>query len=83
MFTDIVGSTSLVEAVGNEAWMTLLHWHDQALPAQFAKHAGQEIDNTGDGFFVAVEHSEPRTVTLKGMSEPASVVTVVWNDSQI
>ncbi len=31
MFTDIVGSTALVEAIGDEAWHDLLHWHDEAL----------------------------------------------------
>lgn len=53
MFTDIVGSTVLVEAVGDEAWHDLLRWHDEALRRCFAENAGEEIDHTGDGFFVA------------------------------
>jgi class 3 adenylate cyclase len=53
MFTDIVGSTALVEAIGDEAWHDLLHWHDEALRRCFAENAGEEIDHTGDGFFVA------------------------------
>ena len=53
MFTDIVGSTALVEAIGDEAWHDLLHWHDQALRGSFAETGGEEIDHTGDGFFVA------------------------------
>jgi class 3 adenylate cyclase len=53
MFTDIVGSTNLVEAIGDDAWSALLRWHDQALRSQFAAHAGDEIDHAGDGFFVA------------------------------
>ena len=31
MFTDIVGSTALVEAIGDDAWHDLLRWHDEAL----------------------------------------------------
>jgi tetratricopeptide (TPR) repeat protein len=31
MFTDIVGSTNLLEAMGDEAWRNLVRWHDQAL----------------------------------------------------
>jgi class 3 adenylate cyclase len=53
MFTDIVGSTALVEAIGDEAWHGLLRWHDEALRRCFAGNAGEEVHRTGDGFFVA------------------------------
>jgi len=53
MFTDIVGSTNLVEAIGDEAWTGVLRWHDQALRSQFDAHHGEEIKHAGDGFFVA------------------------------
>ncbi|HWD71363.1 MAG TPA: BTAD domain-containing putative transcriptional regulator [Actinomycetota bacterium] len=55
MFTDIVGSTNLVEALGDEAWEHLLRWHDQALRSLFARHQGTEIKQLGDGFFVAFD----------------------------
>jgi SARP family transcriptional regulator, regulator of embCAB operon len=53
MFTDVVGSTNLLELIGDEAWHDLRAWHDQALRALFAEHSGEEVDHTGDGFFVA------------------------------
>jgi class 3 adenylate cyclase len=53
LFTDIVGSTSLIEVIGDEAWTDLRRWHDQALRSRFAEHGGQEIDHAGDGFFLA------------------------------
>ena len=53
MFTDIVKSTNLVEAIGDEAWEDLLRWHDQTLRSLFSEHGGEEIKNAGDGFFVA------------------------------
>jgi len=53
MFTDIERSTNLVEAIGDEAWEDLLAWHDQTLRKQLAEHGGEEVDHTGDGFFVA------------------------------
>ena len=55
MFTDIVGSTSLAELLGNEGWDQLLKWHDQALRAQFGRSGGEVVNSTGDGFFVAFE----------------------------
>lgn len=53
MFTDIVGSTALVEAIGDEEWHDLLHWHDETLRRCIKENSGEEVDHTGDGFFVA------------------------------
>jgi class 3 adenylate cyclase len=55
MFTDIVRSTNLVEALGDEAWESLIQWHDQALRGFFAAHHGEEVSATGDGFFVGFD----------------------------
>jgi class 3 adenylate cyclase len=55
MFTDIVKSTNLLEAMGDEAWQGLLRWHDDTLRSLFAAHRGIEVSATGDGFFVAFE----------------------------
>jgi class 3 adenylate cyclase len=63
MFTDIVGSTNLVEAMGDEAWETLLRWHDGALREVFAAHQGEEIDHAGDGFFVGFDSPELAVAT--------------------
>lgn len=58
MFTDIVRSTDLVEAIGDDAWASLVRWHDQALRSLFAAHLGQEVDHAGDGFFVAFDSAD-------------------------
>jgi len=55
LFTDIVGSTNLVEAMGDEAWEHLLRWHNDALRSLFDRHAGEVVSSTGDGFFVAFD----------------------------
>jgi class 3 adenylate cyclase len=55
MFTDIVASTSLAEAMGDEAWEHLLRWHDDALRAVFVGNGGEIVNSTGDGFFVAFD----------------------------
>ena len=58
MFTDIVRSTSLLEAIGDEAWTQLLAWHDAAIRRILADHDGKEVDHTGDGFFVAFQSAD-------------------------
>jgi class 3 adenylate cyclase len=57
MFTDIVNSTNLVEAIGDEAWGHLLRWHNQKLASLVADHDGEVVQTTGDGFFVTFDRS--------------------------
>jgi class 3 adenylate cyclase len=58
MFTDMVRSTALAEALGDDAWADLLRWHDETLRALFAAHQGEEVVATGDGFFVGFDSPE-------------------------
>ena len=55
MFTDIVGSTNLAEALGDVAWERLLRWHDDTLREVVRKSGGEIVNSTGDGFFVAFD----------------------------
>ena len=52
MFTDLAGSTQLVEAIGDAAWQNLSAWLDGELRSRFEAHHGHEVDHAGDGFFV-------------------------------
>ena len=52
LFTDIEGSTALVERLG-EAYGDLRADHQRLLRATFAQHGGHEIDTQGDAFCVA------------------------------
>jgi class 3 adenylate cyclase len=55
MFTDIVNSTNLVEAIGDESWRHLLRWHNQKIAALVSDHDGDVVQTTGDGFFVTFD----------------------------
>jgi len=59
VFTDIVESTKIAEALGEEKWRRVLAGHDKALREVFAAHGGEVIKDTGDGFFVAFESPVP------------------------
>jgi predicted ATPase/class 3 adenylate cyclase len=52
LFTDIEGSTALLQRAG-DAYADLLDQHRQLLRAAFDGHGGCEIDSEGDAFFVA------------------------------
>src|SRR5947207_4724643 len=52
LFTDIVGSTRLLEEL-SEAYAGALAEHRHLLRAAFERHGGVEVDTQGDAFFVA------------------------------
>jgi class 3 adenylate cyclase len=53
LFTDIVGSTSLTQKVGDEAAMELLHLHDSIVRDALATFGGREIKHLGDGIMAS------------------------------
>jgi class 3 adenylate cyclase len=55
MFTDIVDSTKLVEALGEDKWRKLLAWHDKRLRELIEAEGGEVIKQTGDGYFAAFQ----------------------------
>ena len=63
MFTDIVGSTTLAEALGDEAWDRLLRWHDDMLRELVERGEGQIVKTTGDGVFAAFATARAATDT--------------------
>ena len=50
LFTDIEGSTVLLQALGDR-YGSLLAEHHRILRAAFAEHDGTEVDTAGDGLF--------------------------------
>jgi len=55
LFTDIVGSTERVSALGDQAWRKLIADHRLAVRRQLARFGGNEIDTAGDGFFATFD----------------------------
>lgn len=53
LFTDIVGSTTLTQQVGDEAAMDLLHVHDTIVRNALADLGGREVKHTGDGIMAS------------------------------
>ncbi len=54
LFTDIEGSTRLLQERGDE-YAEMLAGHHQVLRGEFARHGGVEVNTQGDAFFVAFE----------------------------
>ncbi|MEX2547037.1 MAG: adenylate/guanylate cyclase domain-containing protein, partial [Chloroflexota bacterium] len=53
LFTDIEGSTKLLEELGAEPYSSALADHRRLVRDAFARHGGVEVDTQGDAFFIA------------------------------
>jgi class 3 adenylate cyclase len=59
VFTDIVGSTRLLETLGDDKWRKLLARHDALLRERIADAGGEIVKHTGDGFFASFHAPKP------------------------
>lgn len=53
LFTDIVGSTSLTQELGDDAALELVHLHDEVVMDALAALSGRKVKHTGDGVMAA------------------------------
>ena len=53
LVTDIEGSTSMTEEMGDIRWMRVLNKHNEAVRTCVHDHGGIELKNQGDGFLLA------------------------------
>lgn len=58
LFTDIVDSTSMAAALGDERWSKLIDEHNARVRRHIKRMKGREVKCTGDGFLVAFEETE-------------------------
>ena len=55
LFTDIVGSTERVAALGDRRWREVVEQHHSAVRTLLARYRGVEVDTAGDGFLASFE----------------------------
>src|SRR5690242_8086365 len=53
IFTDVEGSTRLLQELGADAYADALAQHRRAVREAFVRHDGVEVDTQGDSFFIA------------------------------
>ncbi len=66
LFTDVVDSTSQVEAVGDARWRSVLDGHDQLVRRALARHGGTLVKSIGDGALATFDNA---TRALSGAVE--------------
>lgn len=55
LFSDIVGSTTINERLGDARWMELLREHNEIVRREKALHSGYEVKTIGDAFMLAFQ----------------------------
>jgi class 3 adenylate cyclase len=70
LFTDVEGSTRLLEALGPERYAAALAEHRLLLREAFARHGGVEVDTQGDALFVSFP-TAPGALAAAGEAQSA------------
>ena len=76
LFTDVEGSTLLLERLGVEQFAEALALHRRVLREAFARHGGYEVDEEGDAFLVAFQAAGEAVAAAREAQQGLS--TVKW-----
>jgi predicted ATPase/class 3 adenylate cyclase len=79
LFTDIEGSTALLQRLG-EAYRQVLADHDRLLRAAFARAGGHEVRTQGDAFFVVFERA--RDAIAGAVNAQRAVMAHAWSHGE-
>lgn len=77
LFTDIEGSTRLLEQLGDR-YAGVLDGHHRSLREAFAQHGGQVVDTQGDAFFVAFARA--RDAVEASVAAQRALASQPWPD---
>ena len=80
LFTDIVGSTSLTQRIGDEAAMVLLGGHDSVVREALEACRGREVKHTGDGIMAAFVSAAAAVRCMTRIH--AALLDYVWENSE-
>ncbi len=78
LFTDIEGSTTLLQRLGDRRYAEVLAEHQRLVRDAFAKGNGQEIDTQGDAFLVAF--SRARDAVATAVAAQQALMKHPWTD---
>jgi predicted ATPase/class 3 adenylate cyclase len=81
MFTDVEGSTRLLERLGDEAYREVLERHHQLIRAALGGHRGVEVSTDGDAFFAVF--TDPMDAASAAVEIARSLESEPWPDETV
>jgi class 3 adenylate cyclase len=76
LFLDIVGSTAIAGALGDEGWRRLLGRFRSTVRTELRRNGGHEVDTAGDGFFATFTDPLPAIRAAAAIAEAVHTVGV-------
>src|SRR5215469_13428419 len=76
LFTDIEGSTALLQRVGEDVYARVLADHHGLIRSALAGNGGTEVDTAGDGFFAVF--SSPRACLAAALDMQQALGAHAW-----
>jgi class 3 adenylate cyclase len=76
LFTDIEGSTALLQRVGESTYASLLAQHHDLIRSAVRAREGAELDNAGDGFFIVF--TSPRSAVAAVIEAQRALESQKW-----
>jgi predicted ATPase/class 3 adenylate cyclase len=80
LFTDIEGSTALLQRLGGDVYAGLLAGHHELIRSALAAHGGEELNTAGDGFFAGF--SSPRACVAAALDMQLALGGQAWPDGE-
>jgi predicted ATPase/class 3 adenylate cyclase len=78
LFSDVEGSTQLLERLGAERYSELLEQHNRLLRGAFTQNGGFEVDTAGDSFFVSFSRAGDAAAAAEAAQR--SLAAAAWPD---
>jgi class 3 adenylate cyclase len=69
LVTDIVGSTSHSERLGDQRWLEVLRAHNALVREEIAREGGTEVKHSGDGFLATFSSARAAVRTALGVKQ--------------
>jgi predicted ATPase/class 3 adenylate cyclase len=76
LFTDIEGSTTLLQRVGRDVYARVLADHHELIRSALAFYGGEELNTLGDGFFA--EFSSPQACVAAALDMQQALGSQAW-----
>jgi predicted ATPase/class 3 adenylate cyclase len=80
LFTDVEGSTRLLQRLGRERYAAALDLHRRLLRDAFGRHDGYEVNYEGDSFFVAF--ADPAAAVASAAEAQEALGAADWPDGE-
>lgn len=83
VFTDVEGSTAMLERLGERRWLEVIRDHNRLVRERVAAHDGVIVKSQGDGFMIAFASASAALASAVELQEMFSVYSARHSDRQL